>query len=140
MALRPRTEYELRQALINTDISEEVINAIIAQLKDQKLIDDEYFAANWVSWRLAAKPVGKDFLRSELKYKGVDRKIIEKSLSGYNDDRELEMAMLAARKKAHQHDCQTWRKLAGFLARRGFSSDVIRKVGSMLAGGSLDIS
>lgn len=135
LALRPRTEYELRQALKKMSSSQQASSVIINELKEQKLIDDEYFAVNWVSWRLSSKPVGKDFLRSELKYKGIDRKIIEESLSGYNDDMELEMAMLAARKKAGQYDCKTWRKLAGFLARRGFSSDVIRKVGCILADG-----
>ncbi|WP_027363764.1 regulatory protein RecX [Desulfotruncus alcoholivorax] len=136
LALRPRTEYELGQALKNMNIGQQEISAIINELKDQKLVDDEYFAVNWVRWRLSSKPVGKEFLRAELKYKGIDRKIIEKSLSGYNDDMELEMALLVARKKARQYDCNTWRKLAGFLARRGFSNDVIRKVGCLLAGGS----
>jgi len=141
LALRPRTEHEIKQALKRMSINQQEINTVIQELKEQELIDDECFAVNWVSWRLSSKPVGKEFLRLELKYKGIDRKIIEKCLSGYNNDMELEMAIKAARKKVLQYDCNTWRKLAGFLARRGFSSDVIRKVGCMLAEGSeVDIS
>jgi len=147
LALRPRTEYELRSRLHESGYPARVTDRVLADLKEKGLINDALFARDWVSWRLCSKPVGKAYLRAELRHKGVERSIIENTLADYDDESEMEKALALARKRlARKGDGPALRRLAGFLARRGFSSHVVTKVLRLLAdegridGDRVDIS
>jgi regulatory protein len=127
----------LKQAGFDTTVIEETISI----MHRTGLINDELFARDWVSWRLSAKPVGREYLRSELRHKGIDSAIIEESLHDYDTSDELEKALVLARKKAECCTKLTWCRLASYLGRRGFSHDVVLKVCNILAdNGRLDIS
>jgi regulatory protein len=126
---------------------DQVTDRVLADLREKELLNDTLFARDWVRWRLCSKPVGKAYLRAELRCKGVERSIIENTLADYDDESELRNALALARKRlARKSDGPALRRLAGFLRRRGFSGYIVTKVFCLLAEegrieeGQLDIS
>jgi len=141
LTYRPRSEYELKCRLEQAGFDPAVIEETIAMLHRTGLLNDQLFASDWVKWRLATKPVGREYLRLELRQKGIDIAIIEESLHDYDTSDELEKALVLARKRAERCTNLTWSRLSGYLGRRGFPHDVVTKVCNMLAdNGQLDIS
>ncbi|KAF1084607.1 Regulatory protein RecX [Sporotomaculum syntrophicum] len=141
LTYKPRTEYELKCRLKEAGFDNAVIEETISILYRKGLLNDELFASDWVSWRLSTKPVGREYLRNELRHKGIDNTIIEKSLKGYGPEDELEKALVLAQKRAERYTRLTWSRLAGYLGRRGFPYAVVVKVCDIMAdNGQLDIS
>ncbi len=142
LAYRPRTEYELRCGLEKAGFVPEIIDEVIAELKEKNLLDDMEFAKNLFARRIAGKPVGARLLRAELKQKGVSSEIISTVLQNYGEDDEFSAAMrLVNIKTAAVNGQINWRRLAGFLSRRGFSSAILNKVYRWLEeDGRFDIS
>ncbi|CAA9299990.1 MAG: RecX [uncultured Friedmanniella sp.] len=96
------------------------------------LVDDETFARDWVASRQQRRHLSKSALRRELQTKGVDRERIEEAVSEVASDDEAEAALALATKKLRsmaglERDVQ-YRRLAGALARRGFSGSVTSTV------------
>ncbi|WP_347490909.1 regulatory protein RecX [Desulfoscipio sp. XC116] len=141
LTYRPRTEYELKCRLKQAGFDTAVIEETILILQRVGLIDDKLFARDWVRYRLATKPVGREYLRCELRHKGIDNVIIEDLLCDYDDQDELEKALALARKRMRHCTKLNRRTLSGYLNRRGFSCAVVAKVCNTLAdNGQLDIS
>jgi regulatory protein len=124
---RQRSEIEVRRYLDTKRIfNEDVIESVIDKLKSIKLLDDRLFAESWKNDRLAFKPRSRSAIRRELVNKGVDVDVIEEATSGVDD---LETALLIAQKRAHRlkqlEYPDFYRRLAGYLGRRGYSGEVI---------------
>jgi regulatory protein len=107
-------------------VAEDIIEQVSARLRDQRLVDDQAFAQEWVENRSAFRPRGRYALRSELRQKGVPDPIIEQTLEDIN---ESDLARLAAEKKARQLQELDWKeffkKLSGHLSRRGFGYEIV---------------
>jgi regulatory protein len=106
------------------------IEATIFELSNLGLLDDRNFATQWVESRMALRPMGPIRLRSELLAKGVERGIIEATLSKYSnelDDKEaaLSLAQKKLRSLRGLAPEVARRRLAGFLGRRGFAAGAI---------------
>lgn len=93
------------------------------------LVDDEAFVDWWLEQRATFRPKGKIALRMELRFKGIERDLIECSLAEKVDEEVLakksalkKMSSLKALPPEVQKE-----KLIGFLSRRGFSWEIIRK-------------
>ena len=110
---------------------EEIIQETISYLKEQKLVDDRRFAEGFVKDKINFNKLGKYRLKNELYNKGISGDIIDEVLSENCDD-ELERAMELGRKKlpSYKNDDKNaiYRKLGGFLQRKGYSYDCISKV------------
>ena len=108
-----------------------LIDDVIDKLKDLGYIDDTAFASWWLEQRIRFKPRGKMLLRSELLAKGIDRDLVEEELSKYSAEEELSWAKRVVEKKIPQYknlDPKERReKLSSYLARRGFSWEVIEQ-------------
>ena len=105
---------------------------VLDRLEAVGLVDDEKLARDWVESRQARRHLSRSALRRELQAKGVDRDDIEAALEQVSRDDELRAARALAGKKLDAmvglgHDVRR-RRVAGALARRGFSSDVISRV------------
>ncbi|MCC7164932.1 MAG: regulatory protein RecX [Anaerolineae bacterium] len=128
LAVRPRSEQELRRRLAQKKYSEEIITQVIARLGDVELVNDRDFAKFWVENREGFKPRSKRALQYELRQKGVSNEEIARAVKKVD---EGESAYRAAYSKALRYkelDAKTFReKLSGFLARRGFDYTVTRK-------------
>ncbi len=124
LAVKDRTERELRQRLRDKGAGSGEIDRIITGLKGSGLVNDDRFARKWVRESLSLRPRGPLAIRSELLRKGLDAAVIDSALSdpenGYN---EYDAAHSLARKSR-----KSGRSLYGYLARRGFSFDVVNEV------------
>lgn len=123
IAIRPRSEKEIRAYLKRKrkKSSPELIEKIIQKLKILEQVDDLKFAQWWIEQRTTFRPKGKIGLQMELRQKGVERDLIEKTVSGID---ELSLAKKALKKKSHLLDKQ---KLINFLSYRGFSWTTIKQ-------------
>jgi regulatory protein len=128
---RPRSTSELRDRLRRKDFAEEAIEAAILRLTNLGMLDDAAFARLWVENRQASRPRGLSALREELRRKGVDRTLVEATLSddtltGGEDERAMTIARGALRKYAASPNRVTFqRRMGGYLQRRGFGFDAI---------------
>ncbi|MCL2337238.1 MAG: recombination regulator RecX [Firmicutes bacterium] len=141
LASRSRTVHELQTRLAKAGFETSVIEAVLASLAEQNLLDDRQFAREWIASRLAAKAVGSRYLWAELLQKGVDREIIAGELRDYDEDCQFEAALRLAYAKMKPDAAIKWRRLEGLLLRRGFGRSVINKVyRTIVEGGRFDIS
>ena len=133
LAYRPRSRAELTQKLQDRQFPAAVIEVVLHDLAQFGYVDDRQFAEQFASSRIRLHGFGRRRIEVELKNKGIDRQVINETLTGIFDiDTEINTAKQAAVKKlnsmkAADRDTQ-YRRLAGFLERRGFSYEIIRVV------------
>ena len=133
LAYRPRSRAELERYLKGKKVSEEAGAAVIERLGRAQLINDEDFARYWVENREQFAPRGKRALRSELRQKGLSDSDVQAAVADVDEERS---AYEAARKRAaHMAALDReifYRRLSGFLQRRDFGYDVVKRVVSRL--------
>lgn len=127
LAHRSRSEAEVRRRLESAHTGE-VVDRVIAWLRDQRYLDDAAFASEWRRQRELRRPRGQGLIRRELSRLGVSREMVETALEGFDD---AENAYLAAQKPAARLKDTGYARfkarLWGHLQRRGFQADVIGK-------------
>ncbi len=132
LAVRARSEAELRQALLRKDIDEEVADAVLRKFVDAGLVDDAEFAESWVQQRHEYQGLGRKALRFELRRKGVDDTVVTEALSGMDDDAEMERARELVRRKLRSlssvDEHVKRRRLVGMLARKGYGEGLSYRV------------
>lgn len=130
LATRARSEHELRQCLARRKVSPAVADEVINRLVDVGLIDDAAFAQALASSRAEYGLRGRARIRQELQAKGVERHVADDALAELDPDDEREAALTLARRRIRSMGALdarvARRRLAGVLARRGFSSDIVR--------------
>lgn len=131
LSYRPRAAGELRSKLREKGYAPDAAEAAVARMQELGYLDDEAFAERWVESRQAGRPRSERMLRQELAQKGVDRDTIERTIEEAGVD-EYGDALELARKKAESmrgldRDVR-FRRLSGFLGRRGYGFDIIRQV------------
>jgi regulatory protein len=125
VSYRPRSEVEIRRNL-REKYEEGDIDAVIKRLEDVGLVDDVAFAQYWVENRLHFRPRGLRALRYELHQKGIADSIISSVLVEVDElQAAREVAESALRRFRHLSPSDFRRKLEGYLARRGFSYQVV---------------
>jgi len=133
LGIRNRSEKEIRYYLTKKNASEEIIEKVIDSLKEKKFLNDEEFARAFVLNRARLKPKGKALLKIELRQKGIMDEIIAKVLNEVQEEipDELEQAKQLIIKKIEQmrgnSRQEIYQKIGGFLARRGFSWEIVKK-------------
>lgn len=126
LALRSRTEREVRDRLREAAFPDEVVEDTIARLYELELLDDEAFALEWIEERALRKGLGPKALIAELARKGVDRTTAEVALgrSGLEEERA---ATAVAEKVMHRVMrfplADQAAKLQQILLRKGYSWD-----------------
>lgn len=133
LSIRNRSEKEIRDYLARRKALPEIIEHIVDLLKKQKFLDDESFVRSWVAQRARFKPKGKHLLKIELQQKGITKELIEKILAEKNEELPDELTqaknLIARRmdKLQGQSRQEIYSKVGSFLARRGFSWEIIKK-------------
>lgn len=150
LAIRPRSEKELRDYLRKPNPktrepkSELAVQQVIAKVTSLGYVDDLGFVRWFVESRNRSKPRGQQLLRAELYKKGINRETIDQVLEEIslssdqeNGQTEEDLALRAAEKKLSTYrkldEREFKQKMAGYLARRGFSWETIRPVVDLLA-------
>jgi regulatory protein len=116
-----------------------VAQAVVADLEARGYVDDGAFATAWVESRGRGRGLGSRRLRQELLARGVARPIVEAAVGSVAapDDEEARARVAARRRRAALgagEPARLAQRLAGYLARRGFPADVVRRVVKETAG------
>jgi regulatory protein len=128
LSFRQRSKQEITDRLLEK-FDERTTQKALEKLERYGYINDTEFARVWVSSRAAGR--GKKALAFELKRKGVSKDIIEDSLANLSGDQEEDAAykiVTAKSKYLGLDNKELYKKVAPFLASRGFSYETIKKV------------
>jgi regulatory protein len=130
LTYRPRSRAEIIQKLSDRKFNKEIIAAVLADLSRLGYVNDRQFAGQLARSRIRLQGFGRRRIEQELKNKGIDREIIREVFAEiFADASEIDTAKLVAAKKIKTMkviDRETRkRRLAGFLERKGFASDII---------------
>jgi len=140
LAMRDRTEHEIRAALVTEGIrTPEVVADIVETLRRQGYLDDRRLAAGFMRFAAKHRPGGPHLARRKLRKAGVSEEIIEAEIrEALPPERERELAEALARKKLRgaTDRIKAVRRVHGFLARRGFSESVVSAICSKILKGT----
>jgi regulatory protein len=128
----PRTRRQLADALRKREIPGDVAEAVLSRFEEVGLIDDGAFANAWVESRHHGRGLARRALAQELRTKGVDTALIDEAVGRLDAEREEDTAReLVARKlratRGLDRDRRI-RRLAGMLARKGYSQGLALRV------------
>jgi regulatory protein len=135
LARRSRSTRDLERWLKDRDYPVEEIEEAIERLTSAGLLNDERFARSFTRSRLVDRGMSKRRVSMELSRHGVARELVDTIIAevvadeGIDEDSTVEAV---ARKKwrslAKLERQVGQRRLLGFLARKGFDSDAVRRV------------
>lgn len=131
VSYRPRSEREVRDRLRQRGYPPVAIDYAIEKMRGWRYLDDKGFAEFWVESRVEHSPRGRRALMSELRAKGVDREVAGEVLDSVELDEEsaaLELARKRLRSMSGLDPQTQRRRLADYLARRGYGWDVVGPV------------
>jgi regulatory protein len=128
LAMVPRSRAELLQKLAQRGCTTDVAGAVLDRMTEVGLVDDEAYAHMLVRSQQAGRGLAKRALARELQTKGIDGVLADEALSSISDEDERDRARALVDKKLRaMHglgiEVQT-RRLAGMLARKGYSSSL----------------
>lgn len=131
LSFRQRTEEELVRSLKRKGFDELYIVKTIEYCKEHNYINDEEFTQYYIKDKVNLNSFGSNRLRYELLKKGVSKEIIERELN-IDEEIEYKFALETAQKRLKSYEGQErstiYRKLGGFLQRKGYSYDIVSKV------------
>ena len=131
LSFRQRSTKEVFDYLSRKEYDEMHILSAIDYCTENKYLDDYEFAKAYNKDKSNLNKWGPKRIKYELKLKGIDETIINEVATPRKED-EYEIAYTLAQKKinSYKNDDRNgkYRKLSGFLGRRGYSYDIISKV------------
>jgi len=126
LGYRPRSEAEVRQRLQRHGFNGDCTEKVLAQLKEQGLVDDTAFARFWKENRESFSPRSQRLTRLELQRKGLDGGVIDQVVGEVDDSDSAYRAALGKARRLLPSDYQGFRRRLGeYLRRRGFNYEVI---------------
>jgi regulatory protein len=136
LAVRMRSASEMERYLYKKGFAHDAVREVLHGLNESGYIDDSEYALHFINSKLNKKLVGKHLLASELQKKGISRAVIKQALKESehrysNIDEIYETAlkkydMLKNKKNGIL-------KLAFFLQRRGFESEIVNIIISRIS-------
>jgi regulatory protein len=129
LAYRPRSEREVRDRLRRGAFNADTVDRVIARLYEWRYLDDADFARRWVENRTEQRPRGRRLLQQELRQKGIDAETAREVIADADLDEAAAAEALARRRApsyAGEDPAVIRRRLAAYLARRGYDYDVVR--------------
>lgn len=128
----PRTRKQLADALRKRQIPDDAAEEVLSRFEEVGLVNDSAFADAWVESRHHGRGLARRALARELRTKGVDSALIDEAVSQLDSEQEEETAReLVARKLRSTRGLdrdKRLRRLAGMLARKGYSEGMALRV------------
>jgi regulatory protein len=110
-------------------VPDEIAQPLLDRFEDVGLIDDAAFARAFARDRRQSRGLSKSALRRELTQAGVDQELVTDALEEYSSEDDLELAIRLVEKRwqglARLESDARYRRLSGYLGRRGFSGSTI---------------
>lgn len=128
----PRTRSQLAEALRKRGIPEEAAGEVLSRFVEVGLIDDTAFADAWVESRHHGRGLARRALARELRTKGVESDVIDQAVGRLDPEQEEATARELVERKLRstrglERD-KRLRRLAGMLARKGYSEGLALRV------------
>lgn len=134
VSTRPKSEKEVRDWFLRKKVTGSLADKYLRRLKRLDFIDDLKFALWWIEQRLSFRPKPKKIIEQELKVKGVKKEIIDKAFSSFQIDEYGQAKAVFEKNKLRWKNLPPDKfriKASGFLLRRGYSWEVVKKVLSL---------
>lgn len=136
LSRRMHSEKELKDKLKRKgDYTTEIVEEVIVYLREKNYLNDEEFTRKFISQKSNLRKDGPRKIKSELIKKGINSEIIDREIiSIYSQGDEYENAVNHANKKISSLEHKKLdkfklkQKVMNYLANKGFSYDMIRKV------------
>ncbi len=140
LSYRQRSVKEIRTHLLSKDFNSDLVEIVIDDLINSGYLDDRKFAEMYVDEKTRLNNLGSVRIKYELRQKGIDEDIIEVSLDKAETDYDgLAEIVIKKYPKDKSKDRQTWfRKVAGFLQRKGYNYDSVKKIVDIIENGEID--
>jgi regulatory protein len=141
LSARAYTARNLRRKLVHKEFDPDEIEATMERLTASKLLDDSKFAAEYARQKLVVGGLSSRRVEQELQKKGIARQQAKEAVDSVVEDESVDSeasARKAARKKFKslsglEPDVQR-RRLFGFLSRRGFDLDDVKRAVETVIG------
>lgn len=131
LSYRQRSEKEIYDALKRKGFEYSYIENVINYCKEYNYLDDRAFAESFIKDKINLNKYGPERIRYELILKGISKDIINELLViDYDEQYEIAMKIAEKKLKSYEKDDRNsiYRKLSGFLQRKGYPYDIISKV------------
>ncbi|NLY85096.1 MAG: hypothetical protein GX077_01925 [Tissierellia bacterium] len=131
LSYRARSEKEIYDALKRKGFDDNIIEDTIYYCKEKEYLNDRDFAESFVRDKINFSKLGPERIRYELRLKGISEDIINRVLRVSRDE-QFETALELGKKRIRLYKDDTkdakYRKLSGFLQRKGYSYEIVSKV------------
>jgi regulatory protein len=121
----------MRQKMYKQENAEELMDAVVSRLKDQRYLNDAQYAAAYSGFRKNNEKFGRRRVEQELKTRGVHGDVIEKAVGetyeGVSEERQARDYLARKRLKKPTDQKQTARVFRS-LVRAGFGTRVIVQI------------
>lgn len=133
LEMRDRTTWELSRKMRSKGFVEGVVLEVLEEMKSFGYLNDAKYARHFAETHAAYQKFGPIRIRIELERRGIPRELaIDAVRQAFEETGESETALGLARewiaRRKSPDEPASKRRLYGFLARRGFSSDVAERV------------
>ena len=134
IAARARSKAELRRALVRKGEEPELVDRAIDRLSAQGFLDDAAFAQSFTRHKVLGGGQSRRRVQAELARKGVSREVTDAAIDVVFEEEQVDQRAIVegvARRKLRSltrlEPAVRRRRLYGFLARRGYDGDDIRR-------------
>jgi len=131
LAARSRSVAELRELLLQTRrATVEVVDEVLARLREYGYLDDERFAFGYASLKLRQRPLGRQRLKRDLAMKKVDKAVIDETLdlvfAEVSEEEQIDRAIeKRARVRGRPKNRLQAKSLFDHLMRQGFPYELV---------------
>ena len=133
LAAKPRSVAELRERLLRgKNTNEEIVETVIARLREYGYLNDERFAFSYASYKVRQKPVGRRRLERDLKFKKVESAVANEALemvfSETSEEQLIDQAIAKRlRIRGKPKNRAEAKSLFDHLLRQGFEFELVRE-------------
>ena len=147
LAAKPRSVAELRERLLRAkNTNEEVVETVIARLREYGYLNDERFAFSYASYKVRQRPVGRRRLERDLKFKKIDSSVANEALEMvFTETPEEQLIDQAIAKRLRirgkPKNRAEAKSLFDHLLRQGFEFELVsEKIRSLTAGDTDEVN
>ncbi len=131
-AYRDRSHKEVEEKLSKMNMIPAAQEQIIIQLMQEDFLNEERFARSFVRGKFRIKKWGKIKIKQELKFREISAPIIKNALTEIDQQKYISTLYELAEKKLkllkEPDKFKKKRKLADFLLRKGYESNLVYEV------------
>ena len=133
LGFRMRSEFEVKQKLIETGYGEAVVLEAIVKLRKLGFLNDETFSEALLQTQKRNSSRGPRAIKQELEKKGIGKELQEKVLESYSEEEQVKIAKKLAEKATATASNrltpprQLQQKIQNALLRKGYSFDIIKQ-------------